>query len=583
MADTPERDQNSPKGSATTHLLLSALPILRSIRSYKKDEFRHDLLAGLTHAAYSIPEALANASLAGLAPQHGLYSFLTGGLFYSVFTTSRQAAVASTSTLSIMIGYSLGTMGINDPTRYAEMAACTAILVGLISLVAWVLRLSDIVSFISETILDGFKVGAALVIAASQLPKILGIPTGGQNFFGQMYHVFQNLHDTNLVVLAVGAGSLILLFFGERIVSRGIVPLAVVSLSIVAMSVTNLSDHGVKVAGTIPEGFPHFGLPRLSLSDIEEILPVAFGCFLLAYVEGISMIRTFASKYRYPINPRQELLAAGAANLAAGLGQGFPVAVGLTQSIVNEQAGAKTPLANFFACSVCALVLLYVASLFSNLPAPVLAAMVLMAAKSLVNIRGLRHLMRVSKHEFIIALVTLAGVLLFGILKGVLLAAVVSLLMLVHRVAHPSVSILGRIARTAEFGGVDRHPENETVPGVLACRVEGDLLYFNEESVLEEILDHASAGDPPIELVVFDLSTTNHVDLAGARMVRRLHQQLSSRKIELKLVGARGNVRDLLRLDGLETLVGRIDRRLSLDTIMNQEKGELEEPQVLGH
>ena len=204
-ADTPTRDKNSPRVSAATHSLLSALPILRSIRSYKKDEFRHDLLAGLTHAAYSIPEALANASLAGLAPQHGLYSFMTGGFFYSVFTTSRQAAVASTSTLSIMVGYSLGTMGINDPTRYAEMAACTAILVGLISLVAWFLRLSDIVSFISDTILDGFKVGAALVIASSQLPKILGIPTGGQNFFGQIYHLFQNLGDTNLIGTRCGS------------------------------------------------------------------------------------------------------------------------------------------------------------------------------------------------------------------------------------------------------------------------------------------------------------------------------------------------------------------------------------------
>ena len=198
-----------------------------------------------------------------------------------------------------------------------------------------------------------------------------------------------------------------------------------VSLSIVAMSVTNLSDYGVKVAGAIPEGFPRFGLPGLSLNDIEDLVPVAFGCFLLAYVEGISMIRAFASKHHYAIDPRQELLAAGAANLTAGLGQGFPVAVGLTQSIVNEQAGAKTPLANFVACSVCALVLLYFTGV-SNLPAPVLAAMVLMAAKSLVNIRSLSHLMRVSKHEFIVALVTLAGVLLFGILKGVLLAAVVS-------------------------------------------------------------------------------------------------------------------------------------------------------------
>ncbi len=500
-----------------------------------------------------------------------------------MFTTSRHAAVASTSTLSIMVGYSLGTMGINDPTRYAEMATCTAILVGLISLAAWALRLSDIVSFISETILDGFKVGAALVIASSQLPKILGIPEGGQNFFGQMYHVLQNLGETNLVVLGVGLGALVLLLFGERFVSKGIITLAVVCLSIVAMSVTNLSDYGVKVAGTIPEGFPHFGLPRLSLSEIEEILPVALGCFLLAYIEGIAMIRTFASKHRYSIDPRQELLAGGAANLAAGLSQGFPVAVGLSQSIVNEQAGAKTPLANLFACSVCALVLLYVAALFGNLPAPVLAAMVLMAAKNLVNLRRLNHLMRVSRPEFMVALVTLAGVLLFGILKGVLLAAMVSLVMLVHRVAHPSVSILGRIPGTTEFGRMDRHPENETVPGVLACRVEGDLLYFNEESVLEEILDHVRAGDPPLDLVVFDFSTTNHVDLAGARMVQRLHRALYSRKINLKLVGAHGNVRDLLRLEGLEAIVGRIDRRLSLDTIMNQEEGESDLPEVLGH
>jgi SulP family sulfate permease len=477
-----------------------------------------------------------------------------------------------------MVGYSLGSMGITDPTRYAELAACTAILIGVISIIACLLRLSDIVSFISETILDGFKVGAALVIVSSQLPKILGIPAKGQVFFEQIYHVSQHLGDINLVVLAVGTGALFLLLIGERILSKGIVPLVVVVVSIVAMSVTSLSDYGVKVTGAIPEGFPHIGFPRLSFEDLETTLPVALGCFLLAYIEGISMIRTFALKHRYSVDPRQELLAGGAANLAVGMGQGFPVAVGLSQSIVNEQAGAKTPLANFFACSVCALVLLYLAGLFSNLPDPVLAAMVLMAAKSLVNVERLRDLMRVSKREFAVALIALSGVLLLGILKGVLLAALVSLLMLVHRVAHPSVSILGRIPGTKEFEGIDRHPENETVPGVLACRVEGDLLYFNEESILDEILDHVRAADPPVQVVVLDLTTTNHVDLAGARMLRRLHQELSSQRIDLTLVGAHGDVRDLLRLDGLETLVGRIDRRLSLDIIMRREQGESDEP-----
>src|SRR5208283_1988964 len=337
-------NESSTADSSGTSTLKSMLPIFQWLPSYKKSWFRYDLIAGLALAAYSIPEALVNSSLAGLAPQHGLYAFLIGGFIYSFFTTSRHAAVAASSTVSIMIGFSLGAMGIQDATRYAEMAAFTAILVGIIGFFAWLLRLSDIVSFISETILSGFRLGAALVIASTQLPKIMGIKGEGHNFFDRMYHVFQNLGDINLVVLAVGVGALVLILVGQRIVSKGIVPLIVVALSIAMMSLTNLSDYGVQITGTVAEGFPHFVLPPLSLSDIEDLVPVAFGCFLLAYVEGISMIRTFASKHHYGIDPRQELLAAGAANLAVGFGQGFPVAVGLSQSTVNEHAGAKTPV-----------------------------------------------------------------------------------------------------------------------------------------------------------------------------------------------------------------------------------------------
>ncbi len=563
--------------------LKSVLPILEWLPSYKKSWFRFDLIAGLSLAAYSIPEALVNSSLAGLAPQHGLYAFLIAGFVYSLFTTSRHAAVAASATVSIMIGFSLGAMGIQDATRYAEMAAFTAILVGIIGFFAWLLRLSDIVSFISETILSGFRLGAALVIASTQLPKIMGIKGVGHNFFERMYDLGQNLGDTNFAALAVGMGALILILIGQRIMSKGIVPLIVVALSIVMMSVTNLAHYGVKITGTVAQGFPHFGLPSLKLSDIEDLVPIAFGCFLLAYVEGISMIRTFASKHHYSIDSRQELLAAGAANLAVGLGQGFPVAVGLSQSTVNEQAGAKTPVSMLVACSVCGLVLLFLAGLFRNLPQPVLAAMILVAAKSLVNFHEFNHLRRVSKPEFAVAIVTVAAVLVLGILKGVLVAAVISLLMLVRCVAHPTVTILGRIPGTDEFGGIDRHPENQTVPGLLACRAEGDLLYFNVGNIFNDILEHVRSQDPPVELVVFDLSASNYVDLEGAQMLRTLHEELSSEEIHLKLVGSQGHVRDLLRMDGLESLVGRIDRRLSLENIMGQKEAETEEPKILGH
>jgi high affinity sulfate transporter 1 len=568
--------EDSSNASRVRHLLQSRLPILQWLPSYQINWLRHDVLAGLALAAYSIPEALVNASLAGMPPQHGLYCFLIAGIAYSLFTTSRHAAVAATSAVSIMVGSTLGSMGIGDPAHYAKLAAATAMLVGVISFFAWLLRLSDIVGFISETILSGFKVGAALVIASSQLPKFLGIQEGYGNFFERIFQVLQNLGHVNLAVLVVGVGALILLLVGSRVISNGVVSLVVVTLSIIVMSLTSLSEFGVKVTGDIPVGFPVFGFPRLSFADIEEIVPVAFGCFLLAYVEGISMMRTFALKYRYKIDSGQEFLAAGAANLAVGLGQGFPGAVGLSQSTVNEHAGGRTrtPLSMIFACAMCGVVLLFFTGLFRNLPQPVLAAMILVAAKSLVNIPELKHLARVSKREFIVALVTLVSVLFFGILKGVLLAVVFSLVMLVHRVAHPVVSVLGRIPGTNEFGGTDRHPENETIPGVLACRAEGDLLYFNVENIFNDILDRVRSSDSPIELVVLDLSTSNHVDLAGARMVHHLHHELSSEGIYLILVGAHGDVRDLLRLDGLEKLVGRIDRHLTLEMVMNRKKAE---------
>jgi sulfate permease, SulP family len=582
MATVPPRE-NSAADSSRTGTLKSVMPIFQWLPSYKKSWLKYDMAAGLALAAYSIPEALVNASLAGLAPQHGLYAFLLAGFIYSLFTTSRHAAVAATSTVSIMIGLALGAMGIEDATRYAEMAAATAMLVGIIGLVAWLLRLSDIVSFISETILSGFKFGAALVIASTQLPKIMGIKEGGHHFFDRIYHVFQNLGDTNLVVLAVGLGALGLMLAGHRILGREIVPLIVVALSITLMSLTKLPEYGVKIIGTVPAGLPVFTLPSLRLSDIGDLVPVAFGCFLLAYVEGISMIRTFAAKHHYGVNPRQELLAAGAANLAVGLGQGLPVAVGLSQSAVNEHAGARTPVSMLVACSVCGFVLLFLAGLFHYLPQSVLAAMVLVAAKGLVNFHELNHLRRVSKSEFAVALVTVLAVLVFGILQGVLVASLVSLSVLVHRVAHPTVTILGRIPGIDQFGGIERHPENQTVPGLLACRTEGDLLYFNVENIFSDLLRHIRAQDPRVQLVVFDLSTSNHVDLEGAKMLRNLHEELSSTGIHLKLVGAQGSVRDLLRQEGLETLVGRIDRRLSLDTIVDEKESEGDDPQILGY
>ena len=306
-------------------------------------------------------------------------------------------------------------------------------------------------NFISETILVGFKAGAALTIALTQLPKLFGVPGGGDHFFERLWTLLGQLGETNGVVLAFGLVALALLLVGDRFFPGRPVALFVVAAAICVMSVTNLADRGVAIVGAIPAGLPDLAWPSLRLRDVDGMLPLAAACFLLAYVEGVSAARTLAEKHGYKINPRQELLALGAANLAAAFSHGFPVAGGLSQSAVNDKAGARTPLSLVFASLAIGGCLLFFTGLLHNLPSVVLAAIVLVAVRGLFDVAALEHLWRVSRFEFSIAMVALAGVLLLGILKGVLLAVIVSLLVLLATAARPHVAILGRIPGTAAF------------------------------------------------------------------------------------------------------------------------------------
>ena len=286
------------------------------------------------------------------------------------------------------------------------------------SVLAWALRLSSLVDFISETILLGFKAGAALTIAMTQLPKLFGVKGGGEHFFERVAVLAGQLPDTNVAVLAFGLVALALLLAGEKLLPGRPVALAVVALSIVALSVTSLAGLGFSIVGELPKGLPDFHAPELRLRDVDGVIPLAFACLLLAYVEGVSAARTLAQKNGYAIDPRQELLGLGAANLAAAFSQGYPVAGGLSQSSVNDKAGAKTPLALVFASLTIALCLIFLTGLLRNLPNVVLAAIVLVAVKGLINVGELRHLWRVSRFEFGVSMTAFAGVLLLGHPQG---------------------------------------------------------------------------------------------------------------------------------------------------------------------
>jgi MFS superfamily sulfate permease-like transporter len=441
--------------------------------------------------------------------------------------------------------------------------------VAALCLFAWLLRLSALVKLISDSILVGFKAGAGLTISMTQLPNLFGVPSGGHNFFERAVLFVGQLGQMHLLVLVVGVVAIVLLVLGDRVMPGKPTALAVVGLWIIAASVLDLPALGVPTTGEIPAGLPTLSAPALRLRDVEGIIPLAGGCLLLAYIEGVSAARSFAAKHGYALEPRQEFLGLGAANLAAALGQGYPVAGGLSQSAVNDKAGARTPLALVFASITLALCLLFLTGFLENLPKAVLAAIVLTAVYGLLDFPALLRMWRVSRLDFYAAAIALAGVLLLGILEGILLAALASILLLLARASRPHVAFLGRVPGTNRYSDLARHPENEALPGVIAFRPEASLIYINSDAVLETVLNRVRVvPSPDIRLVVCDLSASPYLDLAGARMLHQLHDDLARRGVQLRIVGARGRVRDLLRAEGVGEKVGGLDRLRTLDDLL---------------
>ncbi len=522
-------------------------------------------MAGVTLAAYAIPVSLAYAGLAGLPPQVGIYGYLLGGLGYALLGSSRQLAIGPTSAISLMIASTVGAMADGDMQRYAQIASLAALTVALLCFLSWVLRLSVIALLISDSILVGFKIGAGLTIGLTQIPSLLGVPGGGHNFFERLLALAGQLGQTQPLVLGIGIGAIALLLLGARFLPGRPVALAVVALAILVATLLGWPESGVPVTGHIAGGLPDLSMPSLRLRDVEGIFPLAAGCVLLAYVEGISAARTFATKHGYPLDMRQEFLGIGAANLFTAFGQGYPVGGGLSQSAVNDKAGARTPLALIFASLTLAICLLYLTTLLENLPKAVLAAVVLTAILGLFDFPALLRMWRVSRIDFYAAAIALVAVLLLGILQGILLAAMACIALLLWRVSRPHIGILGRVPGTDVYSDIARHPENELPREALVVRPEASLIYVNAGAVLEAIQNRlrlAAASD--VRLLICDLSASPFIDLAGSRMLHDLHTELAVRGIKLRIVGARGYVRDFLRADGVGEKVGGIDKVLTI-------------------
>jgi len=566
----PERKSQHLKSLTATPPPPSSLQrFLPWLSGYGRGDARSDAVAGTTLAAYAVPSSIAYAQLAGMPVANGLYCYLFAGLAYALFGTSRQLAVGPTSAVALTLASTLGAIAASDPARYAALASTTALFVGLISLGAWAMRWGGIVHFISETVLTGFKIGAGLVIAASQFPMLLGIPRSGHDFSGALAGLAQNILHAHLPSLVLGVAALALLVTGQMKRPGWPVPLMTVALAIALMYVPGIDELGIATVGSIPSGPPGFSIPQFDAQDLNSLLPLALACFLIAYNEGSATARLLASRHGYAVNPDRELLGLGAANMAIALGHGFPSGGGLSQSLVNDQAGARTPLAIVICSCWMAIVLLYFTGLFTRLPQPLLAALVLASVQGMFKFDELRQLRRVSTSEFVIALVTIVAVLGLGILKGVLLAAVFSLAMLIRRLAQPECVLLGRFPGSNHFASMVRYKEAQPVTGVLIFRANAALLYFNADTVMDYMFAVIGGTKEALRLIIVDMSFSTEIDLSTTRMLADLARRVRASGVDFRIAEAHWRVRELLEEEHLDSVLGDLSRSYTVADLVD--------------
>jgi sulfate permease, SulP family len=532
------------------------LPILNWLPGYERAWLRGDILAGLTVLALLIPEGMAYAEIAGMPPQTAFYAAPIGLLMYAVFGTSRQLVVAVSAVIATMSAATVAPLAAAGSPEYAALTAGLAVLAGLIAILAGLFKLGRIASFFSESVLVGFVTGLALTVAIKQVPKLLGFEGGSGNFWERLRHILTNLSETHLLTLMIGLISIALLFTLEHYFHKLPAALIVMLLGIFFSSLFALEQYGVHVVGEIPAGLVPPKLPGLSPDMWVLLLPGAFGIALVNFAEAYGPARSFGGKHGYEIDTDQELVGLGAANLGAGMFQGFSIGSSLSKSAANDRAGAKTPVSLIVCAILTVVVALFFTPFFAPLPEAVLAAVVIIAITGMIKVKAIRRLYRLNRMDFGLAIVAMLGVLTFDALEGLLVAVIVSLLALVWRASQPRLSVLGREPGRFIFSDSRRHPENHILPGLLILRPDEGLFFANAEALRNDILKQVENSQPGVRVALLDLEMTNQLDVPSVDMLAELKKEMGQRNVELWLSRLHGPVRDALNLSEVLQQIG---------------------------
>jgi high affinity sulfate transporter 1 len=536
-----------------------------SLRGYRRAWLSGDVLAGLTVWAVLVPEALAYASIAGVSPVIGLYAAPGALLLYAALGSSRHLVTGPMSATAALSAATVGALVADSAGsgRFLAMTTALAIATGLAALVAGLLRLGFLASFISEPVIKGFIIGLALTIMIGQVPKLLGVDKHAGDFFEQLWGVVTELGDLHGLTVLIGVLSLAVVLGLRRAVPAVPASLVAVALGVAAVELLDLDRHGVDIVGSIKSGLPSLGTPDVSVHDLGTLVPGAIGVMLVGFAEGLGAAKTYAAREHYEIDANRELLGLGGANLAAGLSSGMVVNGSLSKTAVNGSAGAHTQLSGLIVAVLTVVTLLLLTGLFESLPEATLAAIVIAAVVELVDVDALRRLHRLAtlpgagplalaaRPDFLAAIAALLGVLVFDTLPGLFIGIGVSLLLLLYRASRPHVARLGRVpGGDGQYGDLARHPDNEAPDGVAVLRVESALFFANADAVRTALL--AAAREDGITAVVLDAETVPVIDATAATMLREADDTLRREGVRLLLARDVAVVRDLLREAGAD-------------------------------
>jgi len=536
----------------------NTFPILTWLPNYKKDWLKGDIAAGLTIGIMLVPQGIAYAMIAGLPPIYGLYTAMIPQIIYAIFGTSRQLAVGPVAMDSLIVASGVATLAKIGTEHFIEFAIILAFMMGVLQVIFGVFKLGFLVNFLSRPVISGFTSAASLIIGLNQLKYLLGVDIQRNNKLqGLLIGAFQHLKEIHWITFFIGIISIVILIFFKRYVKKIPAALIVVTFGILLVKIFNLEQTGVQILGEIPKGLPIFKVPSFSKQILIDLFPISLTLSFIAFLEAISVSKAIELRHsNYKVIPNQELIALGMGNIIGSFFQTYPATGGLSRTAVNDQAGAKTPLAAIISALVIALTLMFLTPVFYYLPKAVLAAIIMVAVFGLLDFSVPKHLLKYSKRDLIILNVTLIITATVGIKEGILVGVVLSLVMLIYKSTKPHIAILGKVPGTHFYRNIKRFNEIEIDEEILIVRFDAQLHFANTAFFKDKLQEFAKFKGEKLKILIIDGESLNNLDSSAIYALNELLDYFKTKEIKVLFTGLKGPVRDTFDKSGLINKIG---------------------------